>query len=1225
MDKNLTWKTILIVIIAGGLAWKLYPPQEKLKQGLDLKGGTSLVYEIDTTGLEPSEQKNLAQNMIPILLKRINQDLANIVMRPQGDTRVEIQLPLASEQTQQRRAAYEDALLALEDENLNLLKVRQALTLPPEERAAAFDEFARGNEARRQILDKLAEIHDLRKQKQAQRDMLAGEMDAVQEKFDTVGLDFDRVESRVPTWAKQPLAERTEAIRIYVQNNLNGRPADPNQLSEPQMQAISLINQYIELFNKWKPVVNELTEAGGLNAQWKTAVNDLQNLNLSVDLIREVLELPPNSMARAEKLAEFRTKFSDRTAKIDAVVSTYETYQEVGGQLDDPEDLKRMLKGSGVLEFRILPTADGADADELRAYREALTARGPKGASDSRYIWCEIEEPDTWPSGLGITGGFGEKRYVLCSNKDSETLLHGGDKQWKLKKAYPDYDRQGRRAIGFTFDDVAATKFFRITSEHAGKPLGILLDDQVISAPVIGDTPIRSQGVITGGTDGFTQTEVSDMVNKLNAGSFPARLSEVPISEKSISATIGADNRQAGIRAGLIGLAAVAVFMLIYYMLSGAIADIALMLNILFVLGIMALLNATFTLPGIAGLILTIGMSVDANVLIFERIREEQKRGSSLKAAIANGYQRAFRTIFDANLTTFGVAAILYLAASEEIKGFAIVLMLGILSSMFTALFVTRVIYDWLTSSRLITNHLAMLGMMQNVNVNWMALRPVFLVVSSVLVIGGLTVFFSRGNDPTNSKYDIEFIGGTSVEIELKEGTGFDRAMVEKRINEYLETPASVYAIGETGRQFEITTTETNKTTATITLAEGQTATAESLAARIRETAEESARPLSNLSVTPTGERTFEVSTSRVNAALVEEVLTAAVGETGAVSKVNVQEIVSDAVRNAFKDYLIVREDLGLKFTGQKRIEIGSEDAVLLSDYLGGLELSFTLDTPTTPTELEQRISNVRFKPDMQDLTWYPYKLLKADLTEPSPDEKLTRYVYVSVHPDAGYRELEESEWERFVENEKQTVAGAASLESTLSRVTQIDPSIGSQSKQRALVAIILSLLAIVGYIWVRFGTARYGFAAIAALVHDVCITLGVVTACTYIAPTAVGKVLLIGDFKINLEMIAAFLTIIGYSLNDTIVVFDRIRENRGKLSILTPEMISTSINQTLSRTLLTSFTTFLVVLIMYIWGGPGLRGFTFAMLVGIIVGTYSSIAIASPILLLGGPKEVKK
>jgi SecD/SecF fusion protein len=1228
MDKNLFWKTLLIVVLALWTAWGLFPPQDKLKQGLDLKGGTSLIYEIDTTGLEAAEQKDLAQNMIPILLKRINQTLSNIVMRPQGNTRIEIQLPLASDSTRQKRQAYDEALESLEAENINLLKIRQTLNLDPDARSAAFDQFAHGNEQRRRILDKLAEVYDLRKQKQAQRDMLAGEMESVREEFDTVGLDFELLVGRIPNWVKQPSDQRTAAIETYVKNTLNADGA-AEALTDEQTKAVSLINQYIELYSKRAPILDELVQPDGLNDQWRAAVSDLQQLNLNIELVREVLEMPAESATRAARLEEFRTAYPDRVEQLDAVAAAYTEYSKVGGQLDDPEDLKRMLKGSGVLEFRILATPQDVDAGDLAGYREGILSKGPKGASDSRYTWCQVEDPETWPMGLGVTASFGEKLYVLCSNQTNQTLLQGGDKKWKLKKAYPTNDQQGRRAIGFTFDDVAAAKFFRITSDNLEKPLGILLDDQVLSAPSI-NSAIMSSGIITGGSTGFTQTEVSDMVNKLNAGSFPARLSEVPISEKSISATLGADNLKKGVTAGLIGLAAVAVFMLVYYMLSGAIADLALMLNILFVLGIMALLNATFTLPGIAGLILTIGMSVDANVLIYERIREEQNRGSSLKAAIANGYQRAFRTIFDANLTTFGVAAILYMAASEEIKGFAIVLMLGILSSMFTALFVTRVVYDWLTSTRLISNRLAMLGMMQNVKVNWMGLRPVFLTISSVLLIGGLAVFFVRGNNPANSKYDIEFIGGTSVEIELKPGTNYDRAMVENRINEYLKTPAKVYEIGETGQQsegsrrFEISTTETNTTTATVTLAEGQTATAESLAAKIEETADELARPLSKLKVTPAGDRVFDVSTSRVNATLVEEVLTQAMGDTATVTKIDVQETVSDAVRTAFKDLLVVRENLGLEFTGETKIEIGSEDATMLPDYLGGIELRFTLDTPTTPADLEARIANMRYKPDMQDLTWYSYKLLKWDLTEPQPDEPLTEFVYVSTHPDAGYRELDETEWARFVENEKQTVAGAAGLESTLSRVTQIDPSVGSESKQRAIVAIILSLLAIVGYIWVRFGTARYGVAAIAALVHDVIITLGIVTACTWIAGKPLGNALLIGDFKINLEMVAAFLTIIGYSLNDTIVVFDRIRENRGKLSILTPDMISASINQTLSRTLLTSFTTFLVVLVMYIWGGEGLRGFTFAMLIGIIVGTYSSIAIASPLLLLWAPKEAK-
>ncbi|HEW79193.1 MAG TPA: protein translocase subunit SecF, partial [Phycisphaerales bacterium] len=210
-----------------------------------------------------------------------------------------------------------------------------------------------------------------------------------------------------------------------------------------------------------------------------------------------------------------------------------------------------------------------------------------------------------------------------------------------------------------------------------------------------------------------------------------------------------------------------------------------------------------------------------------------------------------------------------------------------------------------------------------------------------------------------------------------------------------------------------------------------------------------------------------------------------------------------------------------------------------------------------------------------------------------------------------------------FVENETDKVLTAASMEGSF-LPTQLDPSVGVEQKTRALIAIILSLFAIITYIWIRFGNVRYGLAAIIALLHDVCITLGAVTVCTYIAGTPIGEKLLIGDFKINLAIIAAFLTLIGYSLNDTIVIFDRIRENRRK-DRLNPQIITNSINQTISRTILTSFTTFIVVLIMYIFGGTALRGFTFAIGFGIIIGTYSSIAIAAPILLIGLKNEKKK
>jgi SecD/SecF fusion protein len=716
----------------------------------------------------------------------------------------------------------------------------------------------------------------------------------------------------------------------------------------------------------------------------------------------------------------------------------------------------------------------------------------------------------------------------------------------------------------------------------------------------------------------------------------PARLIEQPISINTIGPSIGADNRDQGITAGFIGLAAVLVCMAIYFCLAGTIADVALILNILFVLAIMAGVRATFTLPGIAGIILTIGMSVDANVLVFERIREEQLKGSSLRIAITNGYQRAFRTILDANLTTFITAAILYWRASEEVRGFAIVLMLGITSSMFTALFVTRVIFDFLLSKRIIKDHLFMLRLIHKPNINWMRLRPIFFCISFVLIAAGLTVFFTR-DDAKNNKYDIEFTGGTSVQIHLKEP--LSRQEVEDRIREIGNDPnnpnpalatANVYSIGESGKQYEINTTETNKITVIVAFSQQNPQTTDELTTAIEKAQEQFGAELNNLLVTQDTEKPaqFVITTSQMNQSLVKDVLIKAFPEVpeANISEPQIDEVVNNAILTAFADELEIQQNLQPKITSQEKISeelIGSYPE--LADFLGGVKLECEIERPATLEDINQRLSALQFKPDTQNLNRYPYEILGPNLTTVEPNQPVDSFVYISAEQEAGFRELTEDEWTRFVENETAKVLAAAQLDASLPRVRQFDPSVGAEQKQRALIAIVLSLFAIVTYIWVRFGNVRYGIAAITALVHDVCITLGAVSACTYIAGTSIGEALLIGDFKINLAMIAAFLTLIGYSLNDTIVVFDRIRENRGKARLLNPQIITNSINQTISRTILTSFTTFIVVLIMYIFGGPGLRGFTLAIGFGIIIGTYSSIAIAAPILLLGTKTKKEK
>ena len=1221
MSKNLTWKIVLIIVLVLVAVWTLYPPNKTLKPGIDLAGGTSLIYEIDTHGLKDAEKKDLAQRMITVLRRRIDPaNIQNLVWRPQGSTRFEIQMPLASAEARVKRQNYESALDELLAKNVSRSKIIRSLDIPAEERAEAFKDLAQADPNRLTILESLATVYDERKDLQNKRDELDSKLKTAEDKIASAGLDLGQIKENRGAWAKLNEQQLADTLREFTDVNDN----------------LNLLDGHVKTYAEWSKVVNQLTDPDK-NTKYKEAINTIDQLNLTTDQLNIGLEISIKSPRRTVELEKLETDFPDRVDEINNVVTAFDEYHPFRGRLDDPKDLQRMLKGAGILEFRILPTQGhpDVDTDQMLSYIERLKEKGPKYASDNNYLWCEIENINEWnavdndrrPS---IAAQFGDKYYVLASNKTNETLLHSptAKRQWKLETSNPTTDSMGRRAVGFLLDDRGGSLFSNVTGDNIGKPLCILLDEIAISAPNI-ESRIRRQGIITGS---YTQTQVEDMVNKLNAGSLPARLIEQPISVNTIGPSIGADNRDQGIKAGLIGLVAVVVCMATYYCLAGSIADVALLMNMLFVLAIMAGVRATFTLPGIAGIILTIGMSVDANVLVFERIREEQLKGSSLRIAITNGYQRAFRTIFDANLTTFITAAILYWRASEEVRGFAIVLMLGIASSMFTSLFVTRVIFDFLLSKRIIKDHLLMLRLIHRPNINWMRLRPVFFCISFALIAAGLAVFFTRDN-VENNKYDIEFTGGTSVQINLKDGVNLTRQDVEDRIriigadlnNPALAT-ANVNSIGKSNKQYEINTTETNKITVMTTFPQSDQQTAEKLTDAIKKSQTQFDGELNNLLVTQDIDNPaqFIITTSQMNQSLVEDVLKNAFPEADI--KPEVDEVVNNAILAAFGEELEVQQNLQPKIISQEKITEELIDSYPeLIDFLGGVKIECQIERAATAEEIEQRFKDLLFKPDTRDLEQYPYEILDSRLNAMSePNQPVKSFVYVSAEPEAGFRELSEDEWTRFTENETAKVLAATKLEASLPRVRQFDPSVGKEQKQRALIAIVLSLFAIVTYIWVRFGNVRYGIAAITALVHDVCITLGAVSVCTYIAAASIGEILLIGDFKINLAMIAAFLTLIGYSLNDTIVVFDRIRENRRKGS-LSPQIITDSINQTISRTILTSFTTFIVVLIMYIFGGPGLRGFTFAIGLGIIIGTYSSIAIAAPILLLGTKIQNKK
>src|SRR6056297_805279 len=339
-------------------------------------------------------------------------------------------------------------------------------------------------------------------------------------------------------------------------------------------------------------------------------------------------------------------------------------------------------------------------------------------------------------------------------------------------------DTDGSPAVNFKMDGPGGKRFYRLTLEN--KPegnfkrrLGIVLDDALLSAPSL-NSPISGAGIISGN---FTTEEVDELVNILQAGALPAALTQQPIAENQIGSTLGADTISKGLWAIGGSLAAVLVFILIYYRFAGIVACIALVLNLAMTVAVMILISQPITLPGLAGLVLTVGMSVDANVLIFERIREELKKGAAGRMAIRNGFARATTTIIDANLTTLITAIVLYAIGTDQIRGFAVTLILGILFSMFTAIYVSRTLFDIAERKRMLS--LGMSDMVSSIrgavtgnkDFDFMGKGTIAMALSAVLIIVGLVALFDRRGEIL----DIDFAGGSSVTFRLEEGMTADK------------------------------------------------------------------------------------------------------------------------------------------------------------------------------------------------------------------------------------------------------------------------------------------------------------------------------------------------------------------------------------------------------------------------------------------------------------------
>ncbi len=551
-----------------------------------------------------------------------------------------------------------------------------------------------------------------------------------------------------------------------------------------------------------------------------------------------------------------------------------------------------------------------------------------------------------------------------------------------------DQSRFNEPYIALEFNSKGAAIFSEVTEQNVGRRLAIVLDGNVHSAPRINEKIPSGRASITGR---FTVDEAGDIAIVLRAGALPA-----PIyieEERTVGALLGKDSIESGIRAFTIGVVLILGFMLIYYFFSGIVATVAMLLNFIIVLGALGWLHTTLTLPGIAGIILVIGMAVDANVLIYERIREELSTGKHIRSAIAAGYNKAFTAILDSNITTLIAAALLFKFGTGPIRGFGVTLSIGILASMFTAIFVTRIIFDIVTSNKKFEK-LPMLQFFKKSKINFIGKRWIAFALSAIVIIGGMSIFFKKGE----KAYGIDFTGGQMQEYSFSEPVEIE------------DVRSSLLDIG--------------------------------------------------------------------------------------ITDVTIQSIGGD------------RNQVLIKTSGDTASEISAK--------------------------FRKSFSN-------------------------NPSEIL--------------------------------------------RIEKVGPSIGRHLRKSARLAVLWSLIGILLYVALRFKKVGFAVAGVAALFHDVFVTMG------FLALT--GR-------ELNLTIVAALLTIAGYSINDTIVIYDRIRENMKLYRKATmKEIINMSVNQTLSRTVLTTLTTLLAVCSIFFFGGEVLKDFSFALLIGIVSGIYSTIYIASPLVIL--------
>jgi len=1152
--QNAFWKIVIILAILGGCLWAVIPPKERIRLGRDLSGGVSLVYSVRMP--EGADRAALIDQTIRVLSERVNpQGVLDIAMTPLGSNRIEVVMPLPNEEVKRLGEAYRDRL----DAFVAASEIKRSALERALANGSAVEKFG-GGTLRGQLVSDLQVAHDTVL-------ALQTNLAAAHATGDTAAVNA----------ARQAIAD-AEVASEGLEEELLGLSLDRSRL----MRVMELPNSHEVIRGEDGDI---LVGADG----------------------RAVVAPSPREVA----LEQLASEYPSAAQGLDEVVETWKQYQARRTGLDDPKDLMRLLQGAGVLDFHIAAsggTAQGVDIDRMRAQ---LAEVGPDNTDSIVTRWYPIHDLQQWidsPEALQaleadpvsyfrtnynlVSAERDSQYYVLLYTQPGKAMTHRTDATWSIEGTGRTIDQLGRPAISFRLDPSGGALMSRMSQPHVGEPMAIVLDGKVYSAPNLNET-ISGSGVISGS---FSPEELGYLQRVLAAGSLEARLSPEPIAVSVLGPSLGADNLTRGIEAFLWAVLVVGLFMFVWYFLAGCIADAALVFNGVIIFGVMAMMQGTFTLPGLAGVVLTMGMAVDANVLIYERIREEMNAGArDLREAVRTAYRQVSPTIFDANITNLIVCAVLLLMEpTTEVKGFALTLSIGIIATLFTTLFVTRFFFDvylhWMGGKRLpvLPQVVPTIARLLHPNLDWVGMRKFLWTLSALAIAGAIALFYSRGVD----MFDTEFRGGVAVTMT----TGMDGdTRIHLPSGGGNSVTARVHAIGTRAR------------------------TGESLQDRVL-------REMARAKVLTVGDTTR----SDGGRTLGNSFLVKVASPTGLDSEEGIQPIVEAALLEEFGHELdisparsFVGRGGGDWATRTAQIDAGTAGEVLgltatvadVSDYRGGiLVLGEEIDPPMTLQEVEQRIDQIRQDPDFRDAVGRD--VLVAGL-EPAEDDTWSAVAVAVLDPELNYLRHEAGLVdERLAQREWELFEAALSRQSSFEQVSSFAPAVAATRTANAIGAVILSLAGILFYIWVRFGSLRYSIAAIAALCHDVIIVVGFLALSGAVAGQAwASGGLLIEEFQIDTGIVAALLTVIGYSLNDTIVILDRIRENRGKRPVPSRECVNKSINQTFSRTFLTSITTLIAVLIIYIFGGEGLRGFAFALVIGVIVGTYSSVAIASPLV----------